>query len=106
MMIDLLPFSLFDLVERGGHFFAILEAHQVNYSGARQVAMTERETSIISRAATASMLPCRRLEVFHTARMLAQDLARCRTSHVHGYIAAADYQNLLPDGEPVTEIYI
>ena len=48
----------------------------------------------------------RRLEVLHTAWMLAQHFARRGPGHVHGHVAAADDENLFADGEPVTEIHI
>ena len=66
----------------------------------------ESEMSIISRAATASRLPCEGSNVLHAACVLAKHLAGCGAGHIHGHVAAADDQNLFADGEPVAEIYI
>jgi hypothetical protein len=101
---DALFFRLFNLFQRGRHLARF--SRQTRCTSCAPSRKAESETSIISRAATASMLPCEGSKFSTPPGMLAQHFAGRGPGHIHGHVAAADDENLLADGEPVAEIHI
>ena len=94
---DAFFFGLFNLLERGGHLLAVLEADQVHFLRAQPQGGERNVHHFAGGHRIHASL--RWLEAFHAARMLAQHLARRGPGHIHGHVAAADDENLLADGE-------
>ena len=101
---DAFLFGLFDLFQRRRHFFAAFQADDVHFARAH-AQRGERDVHHFLGGNRGDVF-VGRLEIFHAAGMLLDDFARCRASHVHGDVAAADHDHFLADGELVAEIHV
>ena len=101
---DALGLGLFNLLERGRHFVALLQADDVDL--ARSHAQRgERDVHHFVRSDGRDVVFGRDAAV-RVARVLPQHLARRGARHVHGDIAAADHHHSLADAEPVSEVRV
>ena len=90
--------------QRGGHFFAPLQADQVHLACAH-AQCGERDVDHFPRGHGGDVLR-RRLDFLHAASMLLNDFARGRARYIHGNVAPTDHDDFFADGEFVAEVHV